>query len=488
MPAAMRAQAIATRVAKKISMFVSPSASTRARITLTETASHVHERPRVIHMAALYQALIALVFSVCATAAPLSKSAIPFVMMPSGSVSASGAVTGITALPTAYAAAYCYLPANVVAPASAAAWQFCSCSSTTVCQAYLNSYTAGTPTIPQRLTPVTAGQGAYTGVTTETFGPTVYVPANALGTNGQLAIAVNWSSNTAGTKYTRVRFGGTVGPAFMAGTLASQIGRQDGVLIANRGASSQVGTSIGNVGGYGANGGNTSTYAAVDTTVPVPVTFSIENLTATNYAVIERYSIDLAAPDVLADTSRILVAEGDSITWGDASYIRYYMATAPPGTQLFNFAIPGATLADAIARQAQALQVKASNPNASTYVFSAMIGGNGFAAAGTQALLDQIATLAGYYDTFRAAGFKTICITWPPRTTPTFNPARNQVNVAMRGWLGTHCDAIADFAADPIMGPDSAASHLTLYFDGIHPSAYGHAIFEAIIRTLINGF
>lgn len=163
------------------------------------------------------------------------------------------------------------------------------------------------------------------------------------------------------------------------------------------------------------------------------------------------------------------------------------MVFAKPGTQLFDYAIAGATLADAIARESQALYVQTQTPGAK-HIFSAMIGGNGFAAAGTQALLDQITALAAYYDTFRNAGWSVICITWPPRTTPTFNPARNQVNTAMRGWQGTHCDAIADFAADPVAGPDAAASDTSLYSDGIHPTVSTNARFELILRPLVNGF
>ena len=36
--------------------------------------------------------------------------------------------------------------------------------------------------------------------------------------------------------------------------------------------------------------------------------------------------------------------------------------------------------------------------------------------------------------------------------------------------MGVHIDAVIDFAADPVMGPDSAAQDKTLYHDGLHPT------------------
>jgi hypothetical protein len=94
-----------------------------------------------------------------------------------------------------------------------------------------------------------------------------------------------------------------------------------------------------------------------------------------------------------------------------------------------------------------------------------------------------------YYAQYKAAGYKVIGITWPPRTTPAFNAARAQVNTAIRGWLVTgEIDALADLAADPVYGPDAAASDPTKYPDGIHPDAVGHAVFETIVRPLVNAF
>jgi len=43
-----------------------------------------------------------------------------------------------------------------------------------------------------------------------------------------------------------------------------------------------------------------------------------------------------------------------------------------------------------------------------------------------------------------------------------------------------------DFAADPQMGPDSAALNPRLYYDGTHPTAAGQIRLEPIIRPILN--
>lgn len=227
----------------------------------------------------------------------LSKAAIPFIALSSGSVSAPGAITGITALPTTYASAYCWFPANILATAIAAGWYYCTFSSATVGTAFLNTYSTGTPTIPAAPTAVTDGKGAFTGASTELFGPTISVPANTLGLTGELQITANWSmTNTAAAKTTAIRYSGTAGTAFMSGGPTSQSGRQDGVFIANRGvANLQVGTPSGNVGGWGQNGSVGSTYGTADTTAATSVVFCLTNATpATNNLILERYEVKVS--------------------------------------------------------------------------------------------------------------------------------------------------------------------------------------------------
>jgi hypothetical protein len=97
------------------------------------------------------------------------------------------------------------------------------------------------------------------------------------------------------------------------------------------------------------------------------------------------------------------------------------------------------------------------------------------------------AALAAYCDARRTAGYKMVLCTILPRGGGGFNTARNSVNTTIRGWVGTHIDAVCDFAADPNMGADGQNTDTT-YYDGdaIHPNATGQARLETIYRAVIN--
>lgn len=97
-----------------------------------------------------------------------------------------------------------------------------------------------------------------------------------------------------------------------------------------------------------------------------------------------------------------------------------------------------------------------------------------------------LADVAACLDLYRTNGFKVIMTTCLPGTTVNYNPARNYANPIMRGWVGVHCDAIADWAADATIGPDAAASNATYFADGIHPTDAACAIMAPIVATAID--
>jgi hypothetical protein len=77
--------------------------------------------------------------------------------------------------------------------------------------------------------------------------------------------------------------------------------------------------------------------------------------------------------------------------------------------------------------------------------------------------------------------------TLPPRADAGFNALRATVNTTIRTWVGTLCDVIFDFAADPTVGTDAAGSNTTYYPDGVHPTAtVQQTYFEPIYRAAIN--
>ena len=121
-----------------------------------------------------------------------------------------------------------------------------------------------------------------------------------------------------------------------------------------------------------------------------------------------------------------------------------------------------------------------------TFILSVLIGTNDLH-GGVSIVPTYLTDLAAYLDARRAAGWKVVLCTVPPGTASGFNAARNLANTTLRTWVGVHADALCDFAADPTMGPDAAASDTSLYGDGEHPTAAGQAILEPIYRAAING-
>lgn len=226
----------------------------------------------------------------------LGRSGIPFIGLSSGSVAADGTISGITALPKAYASAYCWFPANALAASIAAGWYYCEFSSTTAGTAYLDTYVSGAVSIPASPTAVTDGRGAFTGDTGEEFGPTITVPANSMGPNGLLRITTLQSANnSANAKTWRVRFSGNSGTVFGSLGEVSVILETTETIILNRGvANSQIGQSIRAVGaGAGLNSGGTT--ASVDTTSDTTLVISIQRVAATDNFVLENFLIILVS-------------------------------------------------------------------------------------------------------------------------------------------------------------------------------------------------
>jgi hypothetical protein len=215
----------------------------------------------------------------------LATGGIPMIGLSSGSVAAGGAITGITALPLLYPAAYCYFPANILAASIAAGFYYCTFSSTTTGTAFLNTYTSGVPTIPTSPTPVVAGQGAFTGDTGEEFAHMITVPANALGANGLLRVRMSTAhANNANVKTVRCRLSGTGGTVFFTSQTTSSAAAWIDLEIANTGvASAQISRSFIFAG---AGVPTSGTLGTIDTTAATTLVTSHQRATATDNFVI----------------------------------------------------------------------------------------------------------------------------------------------------------------------------------------------------------
>lgn len=141
---------------------------------------------------------------------PIGQSRIPFVVPSSGTMGNNGALSGITALATAYPNAYCYFPSGAISAGSAAGWYYATFSSTTAATIFNNTYSSGTPSIPASPTSfATTGPGAYTQTTSSFVAAYVLsIPGNLIGINGAIRITGVFSTNSsAGGKDVLFQYG-----------------------------------------------------------------------------------------------------------------------------------------------------------------------------------------------------------------------------------------------------------------------------------------
>jgi hypothetical protein len=219
------------------------------------------------------------------------QSAVPFILSSSGSVGNNCAITGLTALPTTYASAYIWMPAAAIASGSAAGWYYFVASSATAGTCYNNVYntaTSGTPTIPASPTAfVTTGPGAFTQTTgSGIIGPTATVGANTMGVNGELQIDSEATFYNSGTnKDMWTSFNGQACYMFAGETTNQEQGNL--MRIRNAGATNSQKC---NTAGESAAGQGYSRYS-VDTTAAQSLSIVLELHTATDWLVLESYSM-----------------------------------------------------------------------------------------------------------------------------------------------------------------------------------------------------
>jgi lysophospholipase L1-like esterase len=174
-------------------------------------------------------------------------------------------------------------------------------------------------------------------------------------------------------------------------------------------------------------------------------------------------------------------SEGDSIsvTWA-GNYTGIY-ANARSATPHCGLAIGGSVLTAVgtpgrgIADVDRITATDACKPK----VVSILIGANDLGTGGFSTST-YITGLMAYADNLHAKGYVVAMGTILPRNNPaspndtfsnTFNSQRATINTAIRAAVGTHIDAVIDYAADSLMGPDSAPLNSTIWkSDGLHPT------------------
>lgn len=195
---------------------------------------------------------------------------------------------------------------------------------------------------------------------------------------------------------------------------------------------------------------------------------------------------------VLTAVPNLYVSEGDSITSGNFAVVTYPILCCwnlNAQTLVYDqFPLGGETVPTVAARQATVAALLNAYP-LKNRVLSVFLGANDLKNAANSVAFTT--GLAAYIDFMKSAvsGLKVIGATVLPANPagqPNTNTNRAVANPVILSWVGGRLDAAADFAGDPIMGPDVAALNTSLYPDGLHPNAAGQGILEPIMRAAVN--
>lgn len=207
----------------------------------------------------------------------------------------------------------------------------------------------------------------------------------------------------------------------------------------------------------------------------------------------------------VAPETRILIAEGDSITFGTGatdslgSYAHRFGVNSSPIVNGVVNGVPGAVLGapgDSSAvnslygRKAADLATIPPNKNGRQFVLSILIGHNdivGYSGGVSQYVTNVVA----YAAAMKAGGVdKIVLCTILPSTAAGLNAARATFNSTINGggWAaGNGVDGIVNFDSVSGMGADGDASNAANYGDGTHPTSAGYILLEPAYRTVING-
>lgn len=232
------------------------------------------------------------------------------------------------------------------------------------------------------------------------------------------------------------------------------------------------------------NGGNFSNYTLASAAIYGRVLSDAEVLQATRVMLADN-------PQITVPDTRAVIIEGDSISAALNGFAYIGFPNLSPAAHGPNLAVSGSDMTAVIARTpAVDAAIGRAVAAGRTPIVSLLIGANIFrTGAGTGA--SAAAQVAPWCDARRALGAKVVLGTVLPisyaGSVGDANVRRNDYNTIVRTWVGTHVDAIADFAADPIMGPDGASDNTTYYSDGLHPTAAGHVVLEPIWSGSVNG-
>lgn len=183
-----------------------------------------------------------------------------------------------------------------------------------------------------------------------------------------------------------------------------------------------------------------------------------------------------------------IVADGDSITYGFVStttqeYPYQMQPTLKYPMELRDLGTPG----DTCAQLATAYPTSAAgfyNAAALNNILIIWCGTNDMATGAQVTPAQAYANLTSYINLAHGTGYKVVAVDMLPRGTVEAN------RIIFNGLVlanAAGAEAIADVAANPIMGCPSCNTNLTYYAtDGVHPIKAGQAILAPIIAAAVN--
>lgn len=226
----------------------------------------------------------------------LLQCGVPIGIAPSGTMAANGAVTLGTALNATYSGGlWLYYPSGAVFSGSAARFYWTVMSSTTAGTVYTNTYVPGTSSFDIPASPtavVSAGPGAFTGVTSEITAISVTVPGGAMGKHGSLRWSLLFThNNNANNKVLTHKFGSGV---IATSTRTTATASRENNIITNAG---RVDKQIANNGGIAFNDGTTTvpnpSIHSINTGVDQVLSFTLTHGTATDFATLDRVVVEV---------------------------------------------------------------------------------------------------------------------------------------------------------------------------------------------------
>lgn len=190
----------------------------------------------------------------------------------------------------------------------------------------------------------------------------------------------------------------------------------------------------------------------------------------------------LASRGVTQSNQALIGYEGDSITadQGPSLNTYPYLLTIPAARLPRNYAVSGSTVADMVTR---ATNVLPPNVPVAAKILTVLIGHNDMASGDSAATF--FANLKSYCLARKAEGWVVVVATVLPSTVSGFNVKRNAANVLIRADPSFY-DALCDFDTNPTIGADAAASNVTYYSDGTHPTQAGQNLLAPIMQATIN--